>query len=253
MKDRLRESRNFPWLGEEEHFTFPDPSQAEKPGILCSGGNLSPGMLLSAYRQGIFPWFSDGDPLLWWSPDPRFVIFPDSLHVSASMKKLIKKEKFRLTLDSDFPAVINACKNSERPGQAGTWIQDDMLEAYLELHRLGWAHSVEVWSEGRLAGGLYGISLGSAFFGESMFSHVSDASKTALILLAWRLVDEGFTMIDSQVKTPHVARMGGVEISREAYLKLLGESLKKPDLRGNWAGLLTGFPSSSRLGQLLKT
>jgi len=159
---------DFPYLTEDMVFPFPSPSSADEQGVVCSGGNLSPGLLLSAYRQGIFPWFNDDDPILWWSPDPRFVLFPDELHVSQTMRKLLRKQKYELALDRDFPAVIRACSSSPRSGQNGTWITEDMTQAYIELHRLGYAHSVEARRDGELVGGLYGVALGSLFCGESM-------------------------------------------------------------------------------------
>ncbi len=207
-------------------------------------------MLLSAYSQGLFPWFSENDPLLWWSPDPRFVLFPSELHLSGTMRKVIKKGRFKLTLDKAFAEVLLRCASVPRPGQRGTWITDDMIEAYRKLHELGYAHSVEAWLDGKLAGGLYGISLGSAFFGESMFSLAPDASKAAFIPLAWRLADEGFSLIDSQVHTLHVESLGGREITRDAYLAILGSALDAPTLKGNWNELLPGFPSSTKFDLL---
>ena len=240
-----RPGGGFPWLGPDSRFDFPPPESASPRGVLCSGGNLSPGMLLSAYRQGIFPWFSRGEPILWWSPDPRFVLPPAEVHLSQTMRKLLRKRRFRLTLDRDFPSVIRACKQARRPRQHGTWIQDSMEEAYTELHRLGYAHSVEAWLDDALAGGLYGVSLGSMFFGESMFSREDDASKAAFIPLAWRLADEGFTLIDSQVHTDHVESLGGREIPRPEYLSLLASALEAPDLPGDWNLRFPGFPRSA--------
>lgn len=245
MVSRAESAKAFPYLAEDQDFPFPDPSTADEHGIVCMGGNLSPGMLLSAYRRGLFPWFSEDEPILWWSPDPRFVLFPDNLHVSRTMIKILRHRRFELTLDRDFPAVIKACAASPRRGQKGTWITDDMIEAYIELHRLGLAHSAEARIDGELVGGLYGVSLGSVFFGESMFSHADDASKAAFIPLVWRLREEGFTLIDSQVYTDHLAGLGAQEIPRTDYLRFLAERLRGPTRRGDWAVLFPDFPDSS--------
>lgn len=239
-----RADPDFPWLPADRFVAFPPPDSASPEGILCVGGNLSPGMLLSAYRQGAFPWFNEEDPLLWWSPDPRFVLPPAETHASATMKKIIRKRRYALSLDTAFGRVIRACKTAYRPGQRGTWIQDDMVQAYEELHALGYAHSVEAWQDGRLVGGLYGIALGGVFFGESMFSLADDASKAAFIPFAWRLADEGFILIDSQVRTDHVASMGGREIPRPEYLATLSRALGLPDRRGDWGAMFPGFPAS---------
>ncbi len=244
MLPRGSRTARFPYLGEDQDFPFPEPSQADGRGIVCAGGNLSPGMLLSAYRRGIFPWFSQGEPILWWSPDPRFVLFPGELHATRSMRKLIRKERFELSVDRDFPAVIRACSSAKRPGQRGTWITELMIEAYIELHRLGLAHSAEARLDGELVGGLYGVSLGSVFFGESMFSRADDASKAAFIPLAWRLREEGFTLIDSQVYTEHLAGLGAREIPRNDYLRLLAEALTRPTRRGDWSDLFPRYPDS---------
>lgn len=281
MRRRRREDPAFPRLGPEESFPFPDPRSADESGIVCTGGNLSPGLLLSAYAQGIFPWFSDNEPLLWWSPDPRFVLYPERLHVSDTMRKLMRRFQagklppqaaaaawslggaevapeaaasggaLELSLDRDFPAVIRACSGSPRPGQRGTWITEDMIEAYIELHRLGYAHSAEARLGGVLVGGLYGVSLGSVFFGESMFSLVPDASKAAFIPLVLRLREEGFTLVDSQVYTDHLAGLGAEEIPREEYLRLLAAALLAPTRRGDWGSLFPGFPASAEYRRLV--
>jgi leucyl/phenylalanyl-tRNA--protein transferase len=183
-------------------------------------------MLLSAYEQGIFPWYNPEDPLIWQSPDPRFVIFPEKLHVSASMQKILRRGTFTVTFDRDFPAVIRGCAAVERPGQGGTWISEDIIGAYVELHRLGWAHSAESWLEGELAGGCYGIRLGGVFCGESMFARRSNASKAAFLTLARSLFAGGVRFIDCQVPTEHLRSLGGEEISRARFLKLLEESLR---------------------------
>lgn len=236
MSAKPRRGLGFPWLEADARFDFPDPRGASPEGIVCSGGNLSPGMLISAYSQGLFPWFNDEDPILWWSPDPRFVLLPEELHVSATMKKLLKKRRFELRVDTAFEAVIRSCARAPRRGQRGTWITDDMVDGYLRLHELGYAHSAEAWLDGELAGGLYGVALGSAFFGESMFSLAPDASKAAFIPFVRALAARGFDLIDSQVRTDHVSSMGGREISRDEYLARLRRALAAPTRPGSWAG-----------------
>ena len=216
---------DFPYLGENERYSFPDPLEAKHNSIVAWGGNLSPGMLLSAYEQGIFPWYSEGEPVVWHSPDPRFVIFPEELHVSASMEKVLRRGDFTITFDQDFPGVIAACSQVDRPGQGGTWITADMIIGYTELHRLGYAHSAEAYFEGKLAGGCYGIRLGNVFFGESMFSRKPNASKAAFLTLARRLFDEGVRFIDCQVYTRHMESLGGREISRKEFITLLRETV----------------------------
>ncbi len=191
------------------------------------GANLSPGVVLSAYEQGLFPWYNPGEPILWWNPPRRAVILPGKLHVSRSMKRRLRRGGYTVTFDRAFVQVIRACQTTERPGQGGTWITDEMLEAYIELHRLGYARSVEVWSSSALSGGLYGLKLGRAFFGESMFSAVPDASKIALIELYRKLTGEGMVMIDCQIMNPHLLSMGAEEISREEYLQLLDRALNQ--------------------------
>lgn len=240
-----RSDPRFPWLGEDDHFSFPPVETAMPDGVLCTGGNLSPGMLLSAYRQGVFPWFNDEDPIVWWSPDPRFVLLPGELHVSATMRKIIKKHRFELKLDTAFGEVISSCSATPRPGQNGTWITNDMMAGYLRLHELGYAHSVEAWQGDRLVGGLYGISLGSAFFGESMFSLEPDASKAAFIPFVWTLAEAGFTLVDSQVRTAHVESLGGKSVPREEYLSLLHTALHSPTRRGDWSAFSPRFPDSA--------
>ncbi|MDR1058272.1 MAG: leucyl/phenylalanyl-tRNA--protein transferase [Treponema sp.] len=214
---------DFPYLDETKRFSFPPPEKAEG-SIIGMGGNLSPGMLLSAYEQGIFPWYNLGDPVLWQSPDPRFVIFPRNLHVSTSMKRVLKRGDFEIAFDRDFEGVIRGCAEIDRPGQDGVWITGDMIEGYIRLHRLGFAHSAESYAEGRLAGGCYGIQLGKVFFGESMFSRADNASKAAFLTLAGRLFSGGAAFIDCQVPTRHLRSLGGTEIDRSAYLRLLHET-----------------------------
>lgn len=220
-------------LGEDPE-AFPPPSHAEESGLLAVGGDLSPRRLLSAYSQGIFPWYSEGQPILWHSPDPRFVLLPEALHLSSSLKKTLKRAPYEIRLDTAFAKVIDACSKTPRPGQDGTWITDEMRDAYVALHRLGLAHSAEAWREGELVGGLYGVSLGSAFFGESMFAHAPDASKVAFATLVGWLQGRGFTLVDCQVYTDHLARFGAEQWPRARFLRALREALKKPTLRGKW-------------------
>jgi leucyl/phenylalanyl-tRNA--protein transferase len=212
--------------------------------IVAVGGNLSPGMLLSAYEQGLFPWYNQEDPIFWQSPDPRFVIFPDKLHVSRSMEKTLRQGVFSFALDRDFAGVIRGCGEIYRSGQGGTWITEDIIGAYVELHKLGWAHSAESYLDGRLAGGCYGVRLGNAFIGESMFARQPNASKAAFLRLAQILFADDLAFIDCQVHTDHLESLGGEEISRKDYLKLLDNALAKReyngelsdrlDRRGNW-------------------
>ena len=234
----------FPWLSEDEWFAFPKSGGPSFHGVVCTGGNLSPGMILSAYRQGIFPWFNDDDPIVWHSPDPRFILEPRELHVSGTMRKIIKRRRFELSLDTAFGDVIRACSSVARRGQSGTWITSDMVEAYVRLHELGYAHSVEARLDGRLVGGFYGISLGSAFFGESMFSLEADASKAAFIPFVWALAEAGFTLVDSQVRTAHVESLGGKSVPRDEYMDRLQTALESPTLKGDWSTILGGFPNS---------
>jgi leucyl/phenylalanyl-tRNA--protein transferase len=241
MRSRVN---NFPYLSEHEHFYFPHPEKATPEGILAVGGNLSPGMLISAYSQGIFPWFSDNEPILWWSPDPRFVIFPRDVRVSKFMKKVIRKGIFGFSLDSRFRDVVTACSRTLRPGQNGTWITEDMIEGYARLHELGYAHSVEVYTDNDLAGGLYGVSLGGVFFGESMFAWKPNASKAAFLLFSLALGSLGFDLIDSQVKTAHIESLGGRCVSRDDYLSILKKSLEKETVKGNWKSVFPDFPRS---------
>jgi len=214
---------------------FPDPELAGPDGLLAVGGDLGSARLLNAYRRGIFPWYGEGDPILWWSPDPRLVLDPRTIVVSKSLERTIRKNPFRITLDTAFEEVITRCASVERSGQPGTWIVPDMRFAYIQLHRLGFAHSVEAWAGDRLAGGLYGISLGQAFFGESMFTNQPDASKVCLVYLAALLRSWDFDCIDCQVTTDHLLRMGAFEITRRDFLKRLKSSLRSPDRKGPWS------------------
>ncbi|MCP4808956.1 MAG: leucyl/phenylalanyl-tRNA--protein transferase [Proteobacteria bacterium] len=216
-----------------EH-VFPDPALAREDGLLAVGGDLHPHRLLLAYAMGIFPWYSDGQPILWHSPDPRFVLLPEEFRVQRSLRKVVKKRPFQLTLDTCFAKVIDKCSATHRPGQRGTWITREMRDAYLELHELGFAHSVEAWQDGELVGGLYGVSIGRVYFGESMFSAVSDASKVAFVHLVHQLVRWDFQLIDSQVYTRHLARFGAREMPRRLYLKRLEDGLAIQSRRGAW-------------------
>jgi len=202
---------------------FPSLANAlrEPNGLIAIGGDLSLPRLLSAYRQGIFPWFSDGEPILWWSPDPRMVLFPNELKIADSLKKTLKKQKFEIRFNSAFREVISACSNTLRSGQDGTWITQDIIDAYCALHEAGYAISAESWLNGKLAGGCYGVNIGNMFFGESMFHHVTDASKVAFISLIEHLQNQGVGMIDCQMKTAHLATFGAREISRTEFIKKL--------------------------------
>lgn len=204
----------------EDKIWFPAPELANEDGLLAIGGDLSVQRLLLAYRSGIFPWFSEGDPILWYSPHDRFVLFPEKLKVSSSMQKVLGSGNFRITSDQAFPEVINACANSIRKDQEGTWITDTMKSAYIQLYNLGYAHSVEVWENDLLVGGLYGVQVNHVFCGESMFARVSNASKVALIYLCRHY---NFKLIDCQVYTSHLESMGAGFISLEEYLALLND------------------------------
>ena len=200
---------------------FPPVSEADEDGILAVGGDLSPERLLLAYKNGIFPWFESDDPILWWSPDPRMVLFFDELVISKSMRNILNRNIFKVTFNQNFREVISNCKNMKRNGQSGTWITNDMTEAYIQLHELGIAKSVEVWENDRLVGGLYGVDLGDIFCGESMFSKVSNASKVAFIALAKQLQNENYKLLDCQVYNDHLATLGCREIERENFIQIL--------------------------------
>jgi leucyl/phenylalanyl-tRNA--protein transferase len=214
---------------------FPDVSLAEREpdGLLAVGGDLSVPRLVNAYRHGIFPWFNAGDPILWWSPDPRTVLVPSRLHVSRSLRKTLRRGLFEVTMDRAFDRVIAACAGP-RPDSEGTWLVPQMIRAYEQLHREGWAHSVEVWSNGELVGGLYGVAIGRAFFGESMFSRASDASKVALVHLCRTLEEWDFGLVDCQVLTGHLLRMGAAQIAREDFVELLDRLCAHPEPPGSW-------------------
>ena len=215
-------------------YPFPPIENASKEGIVAVGGDLSPTRLVSAYSRGIFPWFSDDEPIMWWSPDPRFVLFPEKLKISKSMRTLLNKGTFHVTYDSCFRNVIEACSKAPRKDQDGTWITNEMIDAYCKLHEQGIAHSVEVWENKNLVGGLYGVSLGSSFFGESMFSNVSNASKFGFIKLVNRLIENNFELIDCQVFTEHLKSLGAEDINRNDFLNILEGTLEKKSWTGNW-------------------
>ena len=216
-----------------DEIIFPPVHLAASMGLLAVGGDLSPRRLLEAYRQGIFPWYSEEEPILWWSPDPRFILFPEELNVSRSMRQFLKKGIIQITHDRAFPAVIAACQKP-RPQRESTWITPEMQAAYIQLHELGFAHSVEVWRAGALVGGLYGVSLGGCFFGESMFSSISNASKAALIDLVRRLKTLDFSLIDCQIHTAHLESLGAHHIPRSEFMILLKRALQRETLTGSW-------------------
>lgn len=217
-----------------DDIVFPPPDYADPSGLLAVGGDLSSERLLEAYRAGIFPWYSDDQPILWWSPDPRFVLDLDDFNPSRSLKKILRRKVFRVTFDRVFDEVIAACASVPRDGQSGTWITPEMQEAYIHLHGLGYAHSVETWFQDELVGGLYGVSLGKAFFGESMFHRKADASKVALATLVERLRTWEFHFIDSQMTTDHMSRLGAREVPRRIFLKRLKAALSHSNKRGKW-------------------
>lgn len=218
----------------EEHL-FPDPELADDSGLIAVGGDLHPSRLLRGYSCGIFPWYSEGQPILWHSPDPRFVLDPKDLYVGRTLRQRIRKRPYRLTLDHAFDRVIKACALVPRPGQDGTWITADMEQAYNQLYDLGFAHSVEAWDGEELAGGLYGVSLGSIFFGESMFALAPDASKIAFVAAIGQLARWDFDLLDSQVYTDHLERFGADEIPRAEYLRRLKGYMRKPTRQGRWS------------------
>lgn len=223
----------IPWL--EEDLDFPDISTALKDpdGLLAAGGDLTIPRLITAYKQGIFPWFNDDQPIMWWSPNPRCVLFPEKVHISKSLRKKLNKNIFKVTFDNDFERVIHHCANS-RQETTGTWITDDMQEAYLALHNEGIAHSVEVWLNNELVGGLYGLALGRCFFGESMFSTATDASKVAFIYLCNQLREWGYAIIDCQVENPHLFTLGAENIQRAEFQTILEDNAHQEPKPHEW-------------------
>jgi leucyl/phenylalanyl-tRNA--protein transferase len=220
------------WLTKD--LVFPPVELAEDWGGLALGGDLSPQRLLLAYRSGIFPWYDKDQPIIWHAPNPRFVLFSEKLRIPRSLRPVLNQQKFTVTYDTAFNKVIRECQQINRPRQPGTWITDEMLTAYCRLHELGYAHSVETWKDGRLVGGLYGLSLGRVFFGESMFTHETDASKVAFVSKVLDLREVGINLIDCQVHTPHLERFGAEEIPRSQYMQLLKEAQAFPTRMGKW-------------------
>jgi leucyl/phenylalanyl-tRNA---protein transferase len=221
---------------------FPPVDYADPDGLLAVGGDLSPERLLLAYGQGIFPWYSAATPPLWWSPDPRLVLFPEELKMSKSLRRVLNKDLFKVTLDQAFLKVIEGCAAVRRREGEGTWILPEMVEAYYRLHQLGYAHSVESWQEGELVGGLYGVAIGRVFFGESMFAQKTDASKVAFVRLVQMLRLREFVLIDCQVSTTHLKSLGAREIPREEFLNYLADAAQYPAHRGSWSGLSETLP-----------
>ncbi|WP_462383808.1 leucyl/phenylalanyl-tRNA--protein transferase [Pseudomonas sp. Marseille-QA0892] len=222
------------WLSRESLFFPPlDTALQEPNGLLAAGGDLSPERLVEAYRHGCFPWYQDGQPILWWSPDPRTVLFPEELHVSRSLAKVMRRQPFEVTFDRDFKGVIRGCA-APRDYTDGTWITSPMQSAYIELHRRGFAHSVEAWREGELVGGLYGLAMGRLFFGESMFSRTDNASKVAFVTLATKLRHWGFSLIDCQMPTEHLHSFGARPITRRVFADYLKDGLDDPT-DANWS------------------
>jgi leucyl/phenylalanyl-tRNA---protein transferase len=217
-----------------DELIFPPVHLAMEEGLLAVGGDLSPERLLLAYKNGIFPWFAEDDPILWWSPDPRLVLFLDALRISRSLGKTLRRGKFQVTVDTDFQAVITACADIRGKNREGSWITQEMIAAYIRLYELGYAHSVETWYDRKLVGGLYGVSLGRGFFGESMFSTMSDASKVALVHLRDHLRCMNFNFIDCQMPTAHLLRLGACKISRKRFQSLLKQALEYPTITGQW-------------------
>ncbi|SHN51040.1 leucyl/phenylalanyl-tRNA--protein transferase [Desulfovibrio litoralis] len=213
---------------------FPDPALADEDGILAVGGDLTPVRLLTAYSLGIFPWYNEDSPILWWHPDPRCVLFLNEFHLPKSLKKVINAGTFELRIDTAFEAVIKSCANSFRPNQEGTWLTQEMQQAYLHLHKLGFAHSIESWQNNKLCGGVYGVALGNIFFGESMFYKEPNASKIAFYGLVTLLKKLNFRLLDCQQRSENVLRFGAREISRQAFMQELSKNMLEETLRGNW-------------------
>ena len=224
----------IPWLDVRDPFPPVERALREPNGLLAAGGDLSPERLVDAYKHGIFPWFGEDDPLLWWSPDPRMVLFVRELHVSRSLRRAIRSGDLTVTFDRAFRQVMAGCAEP-RPDAGGTWITDDMVEAYGELADRGFAHSVETWTDGRLVGGLYGVAIGRMFYGESMFSRQTDASKVALVALTRQLERWGFEMIDCQMSTGHLASLGAREVPRGEFLERMRKLARQPGVPGPWS------------------
>jgi leucyl/phenylalanyl-tRNA---protein transferase len=223
----------IPWLAELSDFPPVDQALSEPNGLLAAGGSLDPDWLIAAYRRGIFPWYCAGEPILWWSPDPRLVLIPSQMHISRSLRRTLQRGRFDVRFDTSFEQVVSACAEP-RGSSGGTWITGEMRAAYLRMHELGHAHSVETWSDGRLVGGLYGIGLGRAFFGESMFSRMSDASKVALAYLTRYLESRNCAVIDCQMTTQHLLSLGAQEIRREEFCARIASAVGEGDAPGAW-------------------
>ncbi|MBU8849196.1 MAG: leucyl/phenylalanyl-tRNA--protein transferase [Desulfobacterales bacterium] len=213
---------------------FPPAWLSRSDGLLCVGGDLSPKRLLIAYANGIFPWFLKDEPILWWSPDPRLVLFPKDINISKSLNKKIRQNLFKVTIDNAFERTIISCAGPRKNGAKGTWLVDEMIDSYIKLHKLGHAHSIETWRDSRLVGGLYGVCLGGSFFGESMFSFENDTSKIALVAIANYLEKYDFDLIDCQVTTNHLLNMGAIEITRNSFLNIINKSVKRKDIKNIW-------------------
>ncbi|MEM6764618.1 MAG: leucyl/phenylalanyl-tRNA--protein transferase [Bacteroidota bacterium] len=223
------------WLTKDH--VFPHPELANDEGILAIGGDLHPDRLVLAYEKGIFPWYSPGEPIIWWSPDPRFVLFPEKVKVSKSMRQILRKGRFQVTVNKSFKEVMIQCQQKRRKGQSGTWITEEMITAYEALHTRGIAHSVEVWDEGKLVGGLYGLAMGKCFFGESMFSHKSNASKAGFLTMVKLLEKQGFYIIDCQVHTHHLESLGAGMISRKEFQTIIANHTTPPLHWQEWTDL----------------
>ncbi len=228
------------YLLDEDH-GFPDPRKAGSDGLLAIGGDLHPFRLINAYATGVFPWFDENSPILWWSPDPRLVLYPHAFKCSKSLRQTVRNAPYHFSADTDFEHVIMLCAGIDRQDGAGTWITQEMIDAYSGLHRMGIAHSVETWYGDELVGGLYGISLGKAFFGESMFFRRRDASKAALWQLCAFLAHQGFHFIDAQMETDHLKSLGAVDFPRNVFLKMLRKAMEFPTLQESWSQSFNGF------------
>lgn len=220
---------------------FPDASEADEDGLVAFGGDLSPETLIKAYRKGIFPWFNEEDPIMWWSPDPRMVLFLEELYISKSLRKVLRDNVFTIKMDTAFQEVIRGCANTRRIDQDGTWITPDMIEAYTVMHRLGYAHSVEAYANDELVGGLYGLAIGKVFFGESMFQKQTNASKVAFVHLVRFLQAHDFKLIDAQQDTMHLRSLGASLLSREAFLQQIENAISFPSLMGNWNEIYVNY------------
>lgn len=217
---------------------FPPPHLATEEGLLAIGGDLRVERIMAAYHQGVFPWYSDETPIMWWNPDPRFVLYPSRLKISKSMKQVLRQNRFKITFDTAFREVMESCQKSPRSDQDGTWITNELIDAFEKIHELGAAHSVEVWQDGELVGGLYGLSIGRVYFGESMFTRVSNASKAGFITLVQEMSKRGIEMIDCQVYTSHLESLGAESISRDQFLGQLEVLLDFESNMGKWTNWL---------------